>query len=210
MQMFNETYLKRRAEIIDIILKYKTSVAVTGVPGVGKTTILKEVPGFVLPERNVKVRKAKGGSMTLVDQKYLIARCIDELSHKGGIYDRNAIVDGYVFYCLTEEYFINKAEAEGNNRAAAQHARNLKRFKDWFWLYITDFVRYIDYTFNILFIKSSVSKEELKNRVLGRNRSRDNFDLMEIFIDQFEDLAYRTLIEIRALGVKLNLMEVTL
>lgn len=207
---FDELYLKKKESIIDLILKHKESVAVTGVPGVGKTTILKDVPGFVLPERNVKVRKAKGGSMTLVDQKYLIARCIDELSIKGGIYDRNAIVDGYVFYCLTEEYMVDKAEREGNKRSAAQHARNLKRFKDWFWLYITDYVRYIDFTFNIIFLKSSVSREELKDRVIQRNRGRDNFDLMEIFIDHFEDLAMRTLVEIRALGVKVNIMEVEL
>ena len=155
---FDDLYLKKKENIINLILEYKDSVAVTGVPGVGKTTILKDVPGFVLPERNVRVRKAKGGSMTLADQKYLIARCIDELSIKGGIYDRNAIVDGYVFYCLTEEYLIDKAEREGNNRSAAQHGRNLKRFKDWFWLYITDYVRYIDFTFNILFLKSSASK----------------------------------------------------
>jgi len=207
---FDELYLKKKESIIELILKHKMSVAVTGVPGVGKTTILKDVPGFVLPERNVKVRKAKGGSMTLVDQKYLIARCIDELSMKGGIYDRNAIVDGYVFYCLTEEYMVDKAEREGNKRSAAQHARNLKRFKDWFWLYITDYVRYIDFTFNIIFLKSSVSREELKDRVIQRNRGRDDFDLMEIFIDRFEELAMRTLVEIRALGVKVNIMEVVL
>lgn len=207
---FDDLYLKKKENIINLILEYKDSVAVTGVPGVGKTTILKDVPGFVLPERNVRVRKAKGGSMTLADQKYLIARCIDELSIKGGIYDRNAIVDGYVFYCLTEEYLIDKAEREGNNRSAAQHGRNLKRFKDWFWLYITDYVRYIDFTFNILFLKSSASKEELKERVIQRNRGRDNFDLMEIFIDRFEELAMRTLVEIRALGVKVNIMEVEL
>lgn len=207
---FDAQYLKKKENIISLILEHKDSIAVTGVPGVGKTTILKDVPGFVLPERNVKVRKAKGGSMTLADQKYLIARCIDELSIKGGIYDRNAIVDGYVFYCLTEEYMVDKAEREGNNRSAAQHARNLKKFKDWFWLYITDYVRYIDFEFKILFLKSSVSKEELKDRVIQRNRGRDNFDLMEIFIDRFEDLAMRTLIEIRALGVKVNVMEVEL
>lgn len=207
--MFGEDYRLKKQQIIDTIIENKKSIAVTGVPGVGKTTILKDVPGFVLPERNVKVRKAKGGSMTLVDQKYLIKRCIDELI-SGGIYDRNAIVDGYVFYCLTEEFMIDQAEREGNNRSAAQHSRNLKNFKDWFWLYITDFVRYIDFEFNILFIKSSASKEELKNRVLGRNRSRDNFDLMDVFIDMFEEMALRTLVEIRALGVKINLMEVVL
>lgn len=202
-------YLEKRQIIVDLINKYKHSIAVTGVPGVGKSTILKSLPDFTLPERDVRVRKAKGGSMTLADQKYLISRCIDELI-QGGIYDRNAIVDGYVFYCLTEEYLIDQAEKEGNKRSASQHSRNLKKFKDWFWLYITDYVRYIDYTFNILFIRASVSKQELKNRVLGRNRSRDNFDLMDVFIEKFEEMALRTLEEIAALGVKINLIEVFL
>jgi hypothetical protein len=208
--MFDAEYYVSKQKIIDIIVEHKDSIAVTGVPGIGKTTILEDVPGFHLPERNVKVRKAKGGSMTLKDQKYLIARCIDELAKKGGIYDRNAIVDGYVFYCLTEEYFVEKAEKENNKKSVAQHTRNLKKFKDWFWLYITDFVRYLDFEFNILFLKSTASREELKDRVLGRNRKRDNFDLMDIFIDKFEDFAMRTLIEIRALGVNINLIEVEL
>lgn len=206
MYFKSEEYLERRKRIEDIILSNKSSIAVTGVPGVGKSTILAELPDYTLPERNVRVRKAKGGSMTLKDQKYLIVRSIDELI-KGGIYDRNAIVDGYVFYCLTEEYLIDLAEKNNNKRSASQHARNLKKFKDWFWLYVTDYLRYVDYTFTILFVKSAASKEELKDRVIGRNRSRDNFDLMEVFIDKFEDMALRTLEEIEALGVKINLIE---
>jgi len=204
--MFDEKWEKRKDRLIKVIEQYRGSVGVTGVPGVGKSTVLKMIPGFTLPERDVELDK-DDGTMTVEHQKFLIARCIDELSKKGGIYDRNAIVDGYVFYCLTEEYYMDSAEKLGMTATAKFHADNLRVFKRWFWEYITDYVRYIDFEFNIIFVKSTVSKEELKDRVLGRNRDRDHFDLMDVFIDKFEDFAWRTLIEIRALGVNVNLIE---
>jgi len=207
--MFDKEWEKNRDILITEILKNKESVGVTGVPGVGKTTVLKMVPGFSLPERDI-VTNDDDGTMTLEHQKFLITRCIDELSKKGGIYDRNAIVDGYVFYCLTEEYYMEGAERNNMPETLKFHAENLKVFKKWFWEYITDYVRYIDFEFNIVFVKSTVSKDELKDRVLGRDRKRDNMNLMEVFIDRFEDLALRTLIEIRALGVNVKLIEVEL
>lgn len=191
-------------ELIELIESYD-SLAVTSVPGLGKTTLLDQLEKRVVTEREKILSKNKG-IVTLKDQKRLMIENVKELMHPG-IYDRHAIVDGYVFYCITGEYLIDKARAENDKRTLRKVSKELKEFKEWFWLFVTDFLRYVPNTFNILFLKSSVSKEVLLSRITDRNRERDNYDLMKLFVDRFEDFALRTLKEVRALGVNINLIE---
>lgn len=202
-------YKQKVEDIKSIIDQYygKESIAVTGTVGLGKTTFLRSLPYEVHKERNKNVTLNKG-IVSLKDQREIIEENIKELMFTKNIFDRHALVDGYVFYCVSGEYLIDKYNQEGSCIDATIISEDMKLFKEWYWQWINDFVVHLDFKFNILFLtQGNTTNDELLNRISMRNRSRDDIEIMKRFVDRFEEFALRTLKEIRALGANINIIE---
>src|SRR5690554_3411921 len=139
---WNETeiYKNKVKDIENIILQFKDkeSLAITGTVGLGKTTFLRSLPFEIHKERNKNVTLHKG-IVELEQQKEIIKENLKELMYTKNIYDRHALVDGYVFYCVSGEYLIDKYRSENNFEDAEKIAEDMKSFKKWYWQWITDF-----------------------------------------------------------------------